>query len=383
MPACGNTIRSLICTAALVAMAGACTVGDRSPGNGDAGAEGDGGGDASSSFDGCDGDSPAHQTFNSFWTVFDERYAVFDARLSGISWAAIGEQACAGLTADTSGDALYDLLMSIAEQLDDGHVTLFAEDLGRDEDAEVTVYPHYQQVYGLEDLIEAGYLDADFTTAAGDEISWGTIGATGYISITSMDELNNEGIDDEDQDIAAAAAAMTQAMSDLAGSTGLIIDVRANEGGWDSVSLEIAAHVGGDRAVAWTEAVRDGPAHDDFAAPVETYVEATRPGGFAGPVVLLTSGGTYSAAETFTLAMRVRDQVTVLGERTSGHLSDMIDHILPNGWELTYSGERYVAADGQLYEAAGVPVDVEMALDTAALAAGTDPMLEAALERLP
>jgi C-terminal processing protease CtpA/Prc len=315
--------------------------------------------------------------------VLDERYAVFDVRLGDRSWAAIGEEACGRLTADTAGDALFDLLMGMAEQLDDGHTTLVADELGRDESAEVSEWPYYEQAYGLEDLVEATYLDAGFQTAAGDEISWGTIGGVGYISITSMDELNNQGIDDEDQDVASAAQAMAQALGDLAGSTGVIVDVRANEGGWDTVSLEIAAHFAGEQTVAWSEKVRDGPDHLDFAAPVDTEVEATRAGGYAGPVVLLTSGGTYSAAETFTLAMRVRDQVTVLGERGSGHLSDMIDHELPNGWELTYSGERYLAADGELYEVSGVPVDVEVPFDVAALAAGTDAMLEAALARLP
>lgn len=356
----------------LTLFASACTAGvDPDPERGDP-----------SDFERCEGDSPAHDVFNSFWSVLDDRYAVFDVRLDGESWAAIGEEACGRLTADTGGDALFDLLLGMAEHLDDGHTTLLASELGRDESAEVSPWPHYNAAYGLEDLVEANYLDADLTAAASGEISWGTIGDVGYISITSMDELNDQGIDDEDADVAAAAAAMQQALADLGGSAGLIVDVRANEGGHDAVSLEIAAHFAGAETVAWSEQVRDGPGHLDFADPVDTRVDATRSGGFAGPVVLLTSGGTYSAAETFTLAMRVRDRVTVLGERGSGHLSDMIDHDLPNGWELTYSGERYTAADGEVYEVTGVPVDVEVPLDVAALDRGVDVQLEAALERL-
>lgn len=370
-----------ITTTVFVLALSGCLVGGALGDGGDNDLGGDGDGDVSS-FDHCEGESLAHDTFNSFWAVIDRRYAVFDVRLDGASWAAIGEAACAELSADTEGDELFDLLLGMAENLDDGHTTLVADDLGRDESAEVSSWPYYDQAYGLEDLIEANYLDADFSRGAGDEISWSAIGAVGYISITSMDELNDQGIDDEDDDVASAASAMAAAMADLSGSAGLIVDVRANEGGWDTVSLEIAAHFAGDRAIAWSEQTRDGPDHLDFAAPVDTFVDATRTNGFAGPVVLLTSGGTYSAAETFTLAMRVRDNVTVLGEPGSGHLSDMIDHDLPNGWELTYSGERYIAADGQLYEVAGVPVDVAVDLDVNALAAGTDAMLEAALARL-
>jgi carboxyl-terminal processing protease len=329
----------------------------------------------------CEGSSPAHETFNAFWTTFHRHYAVFDLRLpAGTSWKEIGEAACDDVSDDMSDDELYDVLLGMAQELDDGHTTLFADDLGRDEDAEVTVYPYYDQLYTLEDVVEAEYLDDDFTTAAEDEISWATIGTIGYISITSMDELSASG--DEDDDVAAARAGMAEAMSDLADLDGIIVDIRANEGGWDAVSLEIAAWFGGPRTVAWSEQVRDGPDYDDLGEPVETYVDATRPGGFDGPVVVLTSGGTYSAAETFGLAMMVRDDVTFLGERSSGHLSDMIEATLPNGWELTYSGERYIAADGEVYEVVGLPVDIAMNLDLAALAAGRDTMFEAALEEL-
>ncbi|HLU64975.1 MAG TPA: S41 family peptidase, partial [Kofleriaceae bacterium] len=354
---------------------------DTSDGDGDGGGGGgDGGGGGTSSFRHCDGDSAAHETFNAFWSTFDLHYAVFDVRLRGTSWAAIGEEACAALLADISGDDLFDLLIGMAEHLDDGHVTLTAPELGRDEDAEVSVYPHYDAVYELEDLVEEEYLDDSFERAAEDEISWGTIGAIGYISITSMEELSASG--DEEDDVAAARQAMAAAMDDLAGVDGIVVDVRANEGGWDAVSLEIAAWFAGPRAVAWSEQVRSGPAHDDLSVPVATYVDATRAGGFAGPVVLLTSGGTYSAAETFALAMRVRDDVLLLGERSSGHFSDMIGGELPGGWELTYSGERYIAADGNVYEASGVPVDIAVPLDLAALARGEDAMLAAALAEL-
>ncbi len=147
-------------------------------------------------------------------------------------------------------------------------------------------------------------------------------------------------------------------------------------------SLEIASWFTGPRQLAWSEQVRNGPSHDDFATPTETFLEAGKPDAFAGPIVVLTSGGTYSAAETFAMAIGERTQTTLLGEVTSGHLSDMIDATLPNGWEVTFSGERYIAANGDLYENVGVNVDVNVSLDLAALAGGTDNMLVAAIARL-
>ena len=80
--------------------------------------------------------------------------------------------------------------------------------------------------------------------------------------------------------------------------------------------------------------------------------------------------------------MRVRSRVTVMGERTYGHLSDLEPAALPNGWRYTYSAQRYRAADGQVYEERGVPVDVPLQFDTAAFRSGRDTMLEAAIEHL-
>jgi len=41
-----------------------------------------------------------------------------------------------------------------------------------------------------------------------------------------------------------------------------------------------------------------------------------------------------------------QDNVTLVGEPTSGHFSDQHELKLPNGWKVTYSGERYTDARG-------------------------------------
>jgi carboxyl-terminal processing protease len=326
----------------------------------------------------CDGDSPAHEVFRAFWTDFDERYAVFDAHLSpGADWRALGGEHCEALGEAPTDEQLYDTLLALARELDDGHVNVCAE---RCEDAWVSVYPHYPALYALEGQIEEHYLDGRLSWAAEDWVAWGSIGEVGYVSLTSMDGLSAGGSEGKDRQ--AAREAMQQVLADLGTSRGLVVDIRANEGGWDSVGLEMATAFAGERALAWTEQLRDGPAHDDFTEPEPVYVEAAVGDAFAGPVVLLTSGGTFSAAETFVLAMRVRDSVTVLGEPTSGHFSDLVSGRLPNDWRYSLSAERYVAADGELYEARGAPVDVEMVFDPDALQQGQDTQLEAALALL-
>jgi carboxyl-terminal processing protease len=134
--------------------------------------------------------------------------------------------------------------------------------------------------------------------------------------------------------------------------------------------------------VVWSKAERDGPEHTDFTPYHDVRIAASDADAYDRPVVVLTSRATFSAGETFVLAMRERDHVTVLGEPTSGHFSDLFDGELPRRWTFTYSGQRYRAADGEIYEARGVPVDAAVAFDADAFAEGRDVMLEAALARL-
>ena len=285
---------------------------------------------------------------------------------------------CALIDDGITNAELFALLIATAEFLDDGHIQLSGA--GQDDDGWANPYPHYDALYELELNAESQYLDGPLSWAANDWVAWGTIGAYGYVSITSMDELSNSG--EEADDVDAAGDALAQVFADLQSSAGIIVDVRANEGGWDAVSLEITRHFAGESTLAWSEAVRNGPEHDDFSDWDDTLIPDATDDAYAGPVVVLSSGGTFSAGETFLLAMRERPQVVVMGERSSGHLSDIFDAELPNGWELGFSGERYRAADGEIYERVGVPPDSEVGLDVDALDGGTDVMLEAALALL-
>jgi hypothetical protein len=346
-------------------------------------------------FSHCEGETDAHRNFDAFWSYFDREYALFDLRLPGESWYDLGAEGCTAIddAIATHGEMtdreLFDLMVRTAEHLDDGHVYIDVPRTNMADDAWVSEYPHYDALYEIEDNVEASYLDEpEYERAGWNEFSWGTIGDIGFLSITSMEGLDrdaDQNATDQDEhtiDEEAAERAMTKVMEDLRDAPGMIVDIRANEGGWDTVSLVIAAWFAGPRTVAWSEQVRSGTEHLDFGPWVDTYVDAARSSAYAGPVVLLTSGGTFSAAEVFVLAMRVRDDVTVLGERTSGHFSDQLGTKLPNGWSVDLSNERYRAADGIVYEVEGAPVDIDVPLDVDALAQGRDTMLEAAIEFL-
>ena len=329
----------------------------------------------------CAGDRDAEEVVDVFWGTLDEEYALFDIRLDEAehgSWADVGRAACDEVVADGSDASVFAALVTMARTLDDGHIQLESD--FDDADGWASVYPYIDEMETLRAHAEASYAGAPLMLDGNGTHAWGRIGDVGYWSITQMEALSATG--EEEDDVGQAERIADTVVAELADTAGIIVDVRANDGGYDRVSLAIAERFVGARTLAWQKALRDGPDHLDFTAYRDTEVGDAVAGAYDGPVVVLTSGATFSAGETFVLAMRVRDRVTVLGERSSGHFSDLYEDELPNGWSFCFSGERYRAAGGEIYEAAGVPVDVEVAFDSDALGEGTDVMLDAALAEL-
>jgi len=95
---------------------------------------------------------------------------------------------------------------------------------------------------------------------------------------------------------------------------------------------------------------------------------------FDGNIVILTSGYTISAAETFIQAMisNPKHQVTVIGDTTAGFYSDTFAKTVPGGYEFTLSTERYWGADGSTLEGHGVQPDVYLPISIEDAEKGVD-----------
>jgi len=158
----------------------------------------------------------------------------------------------------------------------------------------------------------------------------------------------------------------------------LILDLRYNPGGTDNVSMAYAGFFTQSSLPVFRKQTR---ITTGMTAPF-TATLAPQDTHWPGPVILLTTRYTASAAEIFTLAMRELPQVVTLGEPTSGGLSDVMTSTLPNGWVLGLSNQVYETNDGGAYEATGIPPDVPFPVDIPAAQTGTDTMLAAAIARL-
>ena len=122
----------------------------------------------------------------------------------------------------------------------------------------------------------------------------------------------------------------------------IIIDIRNNFGGTDQIGLLIASYFNDKKRSVFSKAQRIySGANEVLWSAAIPHQLASQENHFSGEIVLLTSRYTVSAAEIFTLAMAKIPRVTIVGEATTGSLSDVSSVHTSNGWSLSLSTELY------------------------------------------
>ncbi len=198
-----------------------------------------------------------------------------------------------------------------------------------------------------------------------------------------------------------------QAMAALKGTSGLIIDLRANQGG-NASALRLASYFTGEAAPAMILLGRDymrklgrtPTAKDARAAPrgdriytsakvgealaanagaVALWTEDLGTQRYTRPVVLLIGPETASAAEGFAWVMKLQSKATLVGRRSQAALLSADRFDFAPGWQVRVPTAGVWAPDGKDYGDRAIEPDVAVAVDAAALCAGRDPALEQAL----
>lgn len=184
----------------------------------------------------------------------------------------------------------------------------------------------------------------------GGTMVWGRLpGNVGYIEIGSMAEFSQPS--NARSDLALVRAEMDRALAALADTRALVIDVSLNTlGGLDQVSAEIAGSFTRQRVLGFTKQAH----RPQGRAEQSWYVEPKGNNPYLKPVYVLTSDLTVSAAETFTLMMRALPQVTLVGQATSGSLSNALVKPLPGNFYVSFSNEIYRDPHGVSYEVTGI-----------------------------
>ncbi|MEM1414998.1 MAG: S41 family peptidase [Myxococcota bacterium] len=328
--------------------------------------------------------------------TFRELYVGFEPR--GVDWDAHAAEVRATLSDAPTDEEMLLALLALIEPLEDSHVAIAAGDdeygyyrgptlVERLTDAWVSengpitndaAYAAYVEATGaalaeiaaLRESYAAGPVGRD---RSGTMKWFRTADDLGVLLVDGMSGYG--GSEDLEADLDAVEAALEDAFAALAGVRGMVVDVRSNGGGYDAVSQLIARRFLDRERMLYTKEARLG---DGFDARDEIRLAPTA-NAFTGPVVVLTSRATVSAAEVFTMMMRELPHVTLVGEATQGALSDVLSRTLPGGFGFDLANEAYRTPSGEWFEGPGIPPDVvaEHGIDRS-----HDAGLERALARL-
>ena len=330
------------------------------------------------------------QSFEQFWQAFRDHYAFFP--LKKVDWDSTYRAFRPQVTAQMPPDSLVALLGRMVAPLHDGHITISRGEtiLFKGESARNSFKQHFRAVQPAfwqvtyQQLRAAGFspIKAGGPTFKDKRLLYTSRnGPIGYLHLTRnfADLTGAIGTEAQEQtDHRKLDKLFSKALRRLAGCQVLLLDLRDDGGGHSG--YELAGHFTAERYLANYKALRQPGGYAQFSAPEPFYVIPAAGPRFLGPLVLLTSDQTASAAEDLTISLAGRPHTTLVGTATKGMLSDMHGVHLPNGLDITLSNQRYTTPAGQVLEDVGVTPDSAAENTPAALAQHHDPVLERALE---
>jgi hypothetical protein len=177
--------------------------------------------------------------------------------------------------------------------------------------------------------------------------------------------------------------AIEQMLPALRDCKALIVDVRPNSGGDETLAQRIAAWFVEGTKVYGKNRYRTGAGKDAFGPILERTLSGNQNPDqrFAMPIAVLTSRYVMSSNESFVLMMRQARDCTVIGQRTYGSSGNPKPHELPNGVTIVVPSWQDLRPDGSCFEGEGLQPDVEVAADPKDFES-KDPILERALAHL-
>lgn len=296
--------------------------------------------------------------FDGAWNAFDEKYAMFVLRPE-VDWKKLRKlyrpMAAKAKTAWEAAAAI-DLLTS---HLRDLHVYVKVGD---------TWLPGFQRMRPLNANWKAGKRLLG-TLHEEKGLAWGkTEDGIGYLAISNLPSLE-------------LAARVDEVLEELAGTWGLILDLRYNGGGDEPTAVKIAARFVDASRVYSVNQYRAGSKHDRLGRKLERRVAPRGPWRYESPVVTLFGRKTMSSAESFALMMAQCPQVVTMGDHTAGSSANPMLLDLPGNIVVRMPRWLDMDPDGNPIDEVGVAPDVQIDTKWGDFRSA-DPVLEAALKRL-
>jgi carboxyl-terminal processing protease len=152
---------------------------------------------------------------------------------------------------------------------------------------------------------------------------------------------------------------------------GFIVDLRGNPGGIGIMAMGMAG---------WFIAQPDQRLGTLYMRDTTLkFVVNPRLNTFSGPLAILVDGASASTSEIMAEGLKDLGRARIFGTRTAAAALPSVFEKLPNGDGFQYAIANYISEGGQPLEGRGVTPDVETPLTRAALLAGKDPALDAAV----
>lgn len=323
------------------------------------------------------------ENFDALWNIMNERYCFFDLKFKDKDgWKNVYDKYRSQLKDEMTEDELFSVLNAMVGELRDGHVNISTYfDYGRNWEWK-DIYPETgreREKVNSNTNVLSSYLGKDYRIAG--SISYQTIvynnhkqDSIGYMRVSSFSSsLNNSNVDG--------------ALIRLKDCRGLIVDIRNNGGGSLSYSDILASHFFNSKHYDDSDKGRltgyikhkKGKAHDDFSSPKPVYLKSVEKGVvWLRPVVVITNGGVYSAANDFVMKMKGLKHVIILGDDTGGGSGMPMSSELPNGWGVRYSSCRMTDRDNRDVEF-GIEPDVKLDMKKQDISSDIDTYIERAI----
>jgi len=297
--------------------------------------------------------------FEILWSTMNERYALFEVK--NIDWDSVYQIYRPMINNEMSTSALFNVCFDMLSTLRDGHIYL----RGDSDRRQYTFLPSLDQTVFNKTALFASYLSNRSQTV--DGMVYREFEDIGYIFYESFtNNLTERGLD--------------EVFEKFKDKKGLIIDLRNNSGGNPDNAFKLAQRMVPERREVIHSKVKTGSGRDDFSA-TEIFNVSPSAVRFNGPVIILTSSVTFSAANLFVAIMRNYDHVTLLGRTSGGGGGIPAVYELPNGWTFSYSASLISMPDGYVIEN-GFSPDLNIQISSGFILIGRDTILEFSVNNL-
>lgn len=283
------------------------------------------------------------ENFEYLWKECDEKYSFFE--LKNIDWDAVKVKYSDKLYNGMSEDSLFNVLGSMLNELRDDHTNLISY-------FNISAYKGDLNAQDNFDwrIVVDNYITKNYYRTGPFNHNFLDNGKIGYIRFPEFTGT----VSQKNLDFILEKYKDTQ---------GLIFDLRENGGGDAGDIFRLLSRFVETKTLLYYSRIKAGPEHNDFSEAEPTYLEPYDGIRYKKKVIFLVDRGTYSAGSFTSLATKVLDNITLIGDTTGGGLGLPNGGQLPNGWRYRFSITQALTLDQKPDYENGVPPDIQVSFD--------------------